>query len=504
MIVCAPLTDFDATEWLTSLHNAEVSPVHAMTLYRHLRMCGCFSARAEHNAKSLAWDDVRTKVCNAVVQIASDSEAGEYIRYPLKYILDERTLQDFIKSFQYNEHAFHHTDERTQVWWEERVETSDEYPSDLDWDDVWAHVAHDTIEIAPSAVRSEEEWISNLERVLHTTGLLALEWSLAGGWNTGVANALVDGAARANQELNEVTRWDAGVLGLNKSVVLQLGKKIATLSGYCESVSPIVFVCTSNITPLMPIAHEWFHALDHALTKHNGFMLSDEKIPETHPYKKDLNTLLTGLTVSDVEADCNDVISHVYSTLEERLDETRYGRDAINLVYANLQSTSITNTQSRSIFTKLEECLNKHPHILSASYRAAHLAAHVDLLCNLKNSLAKKQSMWVEYAQRCQFHMARSSDQMSQNFKNYLLWPSEQLAHSFEVMGGENRVAFSSPQQSLRYPLEWEQNLQRAHWNEFFAALQPWWDAKNGIVSLKNKIDQKRGVETRSRKREVK
>ena len=493
MIICAPLAHFDVTQWLISLQNAEVSPVHAMTLYRHLRMCGCFSARAEHNAFSLAWDDVRTKICNAVVQISSDSDAQDYLRYPLKYIMDERTIQDFTKSFKFNEHALHHTDERVQVWWGER--TGDvEYPNDLDWADVWAHVSHDAIEIAPSAVRSEKEWISNLERVLHTTGLLALEWPLAGGWNTGVSNALVDGAERANQELNEVTGWDAGVLGLNKSVVLQLGKKMTTLSGYCASVYPVAFVCTSSTTPLMPIAHEWFHALDHALTKHYGFMLSDNYIPETHPYKKDLNALLTGLTASDVAGDCNDVISNVYSTLEERLDETRYGRDAINLVYAHLQFNPITNTQSRSIFFKLEECLNKHPHILSASYRAAHLAAHVDLLCNLRNCVADKQSIWVEYAQRCQFHMVRSTDKMSQDFKDYLLWPSEQLAHSFEVMGGENRVAFSTPTQSLRYPLEWEQNIQRTHWNAFFSALQPWWDAKNGIVSLKNKIAQKRQV----------
>lgn len=490
MIICAPLAHFDVTQWLISLQNAEVSPVHAMTLYRHLRMCGCFSARAEHNAFSLAWDDVRTKICNAVVQISSDSDAQDYLRYPLKYIMDERTIQDFTKSFKFNEHAFHHTDERVQVWWNEGAGLTDEYPSDLDWNDVWAHVSHDAIEIAPSAVRSEEEWLAHLEHVVQHTGLLALEWPLAGGWNTGVSNALVDGAKWANQELNEVTHWDKGVLGLNTSVVLQLGKKIATLSGYCDGV----FICTSNTAPLMPIAHEWFHALDYALTEYYSFMLSDNVIPETYPYKKDLNILLNGLTASDVEADFNEVISNVYSTLEERLDETRYGWDAINMVYAHLQPNPITNTQSRSIFSKLEECLNHHPHILSAAYRAAHLAAHVDLLCNLQKCVANKQSMWIEYAQRCQFHMVRSTDKMSQDYKDYLLQPREQLAHSFEVMGGENRIAFSTPTQSLRYPLEWEQNIQRTHWNAFFAALQPWWDAKNGIVSLKNKIDQKRQV----------
>ena len=487
MIICAPLAHFDVTQWLISLQHAEVSPQHAMTLYRHLRMCGCFSVRAEHNTLTVAWDDVRTKICNAVVQIASDNEALEYLRYPLKYIMDEPSIQEVVQSFQYNEYAFHHTGERVQMWWGERTKDV-EYPNDLDWDDVWAHVSYDAIEIAPATVRSEKEWLAHLEHVVQQTGLLALEWPLAGGWNTGVSNALVDGAMRANQELNEVTQWDAGVLGLNTSVVLQLGKKLDNLSGYCDGG----FICTSNTTPLMPIAHEWFHALDYALTKYYSFMLSDKVIPETYPYKKDLNTLLTGLTTSDVEGDCNEVISNVYSTLEERLDETRYGRDAINLVYAHLQFNPITNTQSRSIFFKLEECLNKHPHILSASYRAAHLAAHVDLLCNLRHCVANKRSMWVEYAQRCQFHMARSSDQMSQHFKDYLLEPREQLAHSFEVMGGENRVAFSSPTQSLRYPLEWEQNIQRTHWNAFFAALQPWWNAKNGVVSLKNKIDHKR------------
>lgn len=492
MIICAPLAHFDVTKWLISLQHAEVSPQHAMTLYHHLRMCGCFSARAEHNDASLAWDDVRTKFCKTIVQIASDSDARAYIRYPLKYIMDEQNILDFRTTFSLNYHAFHHTDEYIQGWWREGRGMCAEYPRDLDWDDVWAHVAHDAIAIAPSDVRSEEEWLAHLEHVVQQTGLLALEWPLAGGWNTGVSNALVDGAERANQELNEVTHWDKGVLGLNTSVVLQLGKKMAPLSGYCASGCSTVFVCTSNTDPLTPIAHEWFHALDYILNEYPNCMLSDQVVSETHPCKKDLNTLLNGLTASDVEGDCNEVIAQVYSTLEERLDETRYSRDAINLVYAHLQFNPIPDTQSRSIFSKLEECLNHHPHTLSASYRAAHLAAHVDLLCNLRHCVANKRSMWVEYAQRCQFHMSHSSDKMCQKFKDYLLRPSEQLAHSFEVMGGENRIAFSNPTQSLRWPLEFEQNIQRTHWNAFFAALQPWWNAKNGVVSLKNKIDHKR------------
>lgn len=523
MIVSAPLQDLDFGQWLTTLKDNGVSEHCAMELYKDMRMFGAVVFRAEPvDDDSLAWDAFRTQMCGVLKNITTSEQVLEYLNKPLKMMYrateqdydDQKTPITVAKQLNANFHARQGFAEKTSlVDWLVSYARSKPGALELSWNDVHAAISNDIPKVEmESQVYSRSELIERAAQVMDECGLKSFQWPSIVGLAGKTGGKIVEAVSITNRELQQRTQWDGGVLGLNKTIHLQIGNDISGSGGYCDNIDPDnTFVCSSPATPTNVLAHEWFHALDFKLAG-TGSMLSEINAPNNSENGA-MRALVEGLNSyksTEHPLENADVITTLRSNLERNWVTAGYPEGISNQLKICLDEapTSLTNEQYALQFQRLKNFLadNKFPRNLDL--HATILMSDMAVLRDSTQLLNNGQSLWIAFAQRFQDNI-KNHLQNLKGYSGYFLEPSEQLAHSFEITSDGKNVGFIDPNQNLRYPTAPEQTAQKLHWKRFFASTKNWWNEQRGVavvqsahwvepVQLSSRIQQKRAATKRS------
>lgn len=524
MIVSAPLQDLDFGQWLTTLKDNGVSEHCAMELYKDMRMFGAVVFRAEPvDDDSLAWDQFRTKVCAVLKNITTVEQAQAYLQKPARSILEnpheaqeeEKKLTALAKQLSPNRHArqgFGGVNKIVNWLVFGRLNSGS---IQLTWNDVHAAISHDIPKVeTESTVTTHAQLIQRVAQVMNDTGLKSFQWSSIVGLSSKTGGKIVEAVAATNQELQQRTQWEGGVLGLNKTVHLQIGQDTSGSGGYClNSDQHNTFVCSSPATPTNVLAHEWFHALDYKLSNTSEMLSVDDQ--PNNPHKKAMAALVEGInsytpsfksktTQTKFEEDLR-------RNLEQRWRNAGYP-NGIGLLlndFLTENPKTLSKKQYKQHFEKISSFLTEHQFPRTVSLHATIIMSDIDVLRNSTKLLSEGKSLWIAFAQRFEQNINTHLPEMKSN-ADYFFEKSEQLAHSFEVTGSKNMVAFIDPQQNMRYPTKREQTSQKIHWKRFFSQMKNWWDQERGVtvvnsntqsiepVQLSSRIQQKRAATKRS------
>lgn len=511
MIASAPLQDLNFGEWLTTLKDNGVSEHFAMELYKDMRTFGAVVFRAEPVDEPCAtWDQFRAQMCGVLKSLTTQEQAKEYLKNPLK-MMYEATGQEFVdestkiavaKMLTANPHSRQAMGGRSDIidWLVSSVR-SRIGDLTLTWNDVHAAISHDIPQVdAASKVGNSEQLLEQAAQVLHDCGLNSFQWPAVVGLAPKTGGQIVQAIATTNSELQKRTQWDGGVLGLNKTVHLQIGQDTTGSGGYCQNIDAhTTFICSSPATPTNVLAHEWFHALDYKLSN-TGDMLSEHNETENPQYAamKKLIDSLNSYQSSEHLLDNTALISALRSNLERNWVMAGYPEGISDHLNQCLDEapTSLSPQQYKQQFQRLKTFLADNNFPRTLDLHATILMTDLAVVRDSTQLLNEGQSLWIAFAQRFKDNVTNHLKDFK-NYAGYFLEHSEQLAHSFEITSDGTNIGFIDPNQNMRYPTAPEQTAQKLHWKRFFASTKQWWDQERGVsaqvdTSLKDRIAKKR------------
>ena len=497
MIVSAPLQDLDFGEWLTTLKDNGVSEHVAMELYKDMRVFGAVVFRAEPvDDNSVAWDEFRTNMCSVLKNITSVEQAHTYLKKPLKAMYqatgqdydDEKTAVSVAKPLASNPHARQGFGGRDEIVdWLVSYKRLQPGPLELSWNDVHAAIANDIPKVKTQSVATTtEDLIERVKQVMDEAELKSFQWPAIVGLAAKSGGRIVDAVVTTNSELQKRTQWDGGVLGLNKTIHLQIGQDTSGSGGYCQNIDAHnTFVCSSPATPTNVLAHEWFHALDYKMSGTRQ-MLSDNTTSDT-PQSAAMKQLVAGLNSyqsSEHPLEHADVISMLRSNLERNWVTSGYPEGISEQLNMCLDEapTSLSKEQYTLQFQRLKNFLADKKFPRTLDLHATILMTDLAVLRDSTQLLNEGQSLWIAFAQRFKDNINNHLKDFK-NYNSYFLEASEQLAHSFEITSDGKNISFVDPNQNFRYPTAPEQTAQKLHWKRFFASTQSWWNEQRGVVA---------------------
>lgn len=495
MIVSAPLQDLDFGQWLTTLKDNGVSEHCAMELYKDMRMFGSVVFRAEPlDEDSIVWDQFRTQVCDVLKNITTAEQAQTYLQKPARSLLqknhkdedEEKKLIAFAKQLSPNLHARQAMGGTNKIVHWLVFGRLTPGPIELTWNDVHAAMSHDIPKVeTENTAKTSSGLIKRIAQVMDDTGLKSFQWPSIVGMSTKTGGKIVEAVATTNRELQQRTQWEGGVLGLNKTVHLQIGEDISGSGGYCFNIDQRnTFVCSSPATPTNVLAHEWFHALDYKLSN-TSEMLSVDEQPD-NPHKKTMAALVDGISSYTPSFKSKTTQKQfelgLRRNLEQRWRNAGYpnGIGSILSEFLTDAPKTLSKKKYKQHFEKISAFLAEHNFPRTVSLHATIIMSDIDVLRNSGKLLSEGKSLWIAFAQRFEDNINTHLPEMKSN-ADYFFEKYEQLAHSFEVTGSKNMVAFIDPQQNMRYPTSREQTSQKIHWKRFFSQMKNWWDQERGV-----------------------
>lgn len=494
MKITAPLSDIDFGDWLTQLKDNGVPPKEVLELFKDLSRFGYVSVGQDSITKYDQLNTLRTTVCDVLKTLTTPDDVANYTKnkiavlYPhlLPLMGDEDTNKSVVADHQkkmvvvkylikrelYADPILFSNPNKCVEW----IVNFDPKDIKVTWDDVFSYMKSTIpqVEGLSEELTNKDQLFDRINQ-LPQTGLSELSWPAIVGFSPKTAGFILENVLESNRLLQQRTQWDGPVLGLNKKVSLRIGMDMSGNSGTCYPTNSDSNIFSFCQTPIDVIAHEWFHALDFALSANNGELLSEDENAENNPWKSHIDELVNGLRSNRFTGTVQDIknVQKMFLQNIKELFKNAHYPDEIIPVFEKALTVNLPFEKQRQLF---EDCLKQNGYFLDKSTQASvMLYCNLELFKDLQNQLESGKSLWIEYAER-----------LAQNFKcfpeyndlgSYLLLPSEQLAHSFEVTDDvDGKVCFTSHIQSFRYPQEHERLDQKIHWKRFFKNISAWWD----------------------------
>lgn len=236
-------------------------------------------------------------------------------------------------------------------------------------------------------------------------------------------NAIVQKLDDQFSQLARVMDIQNHQIGLNK-INLHINTKLVSNAGHFISEGRILFL--DNKLSTDTVAHEWFHAIDHLISQHNG--KSEKYLTE------DKNSLFFELVEKSKEQK-SQVISEINKTL---VDDTKV--NLTKTIDRALRSSACSNSDElKNIVNKAyistlsnedvdmkkikEQILNLMPNLKTFP---SFIAAELTILKNFINKKPSQNSFFYEYSKEIQKHL---DDFIKYDYSNS---PIELIARMFE------------------------------------------------------------------------
>lgn len=370
----------------------------------------------------------------------------------------------------------------------------------MDWDDLRHAMQRHQMKAAPvpdSRLATPEERQA-FETMAQGLGLRSLQWPWLGGSQVGQLDPLARQLNQVDVELQSQMGLDGPILGLKGRTRLALG--LGDLGGNSfgggdtfGTPNGRIMVVTSPDAGLGSIAHEIFHGLDMLVGQAAGlpknvFASQAPQAQAHHPMVKPWLELVHRLDhfaeVDEMARIKAKAFDEARSNMAQRLihylpeESQRLDFEVLVAEAAKPQwNKKKVAAQIQGVRTQLYN---------DSSYPVA-LMAEFTLLNDRAKTLADPQhSLWKT------FRMEHERLNLRHEVENpgYASQPEEMLAFAFEARFPQGSTSSDrvSGHTSLSYPMPAETQAQDVHWQKFFKALAPIWQALPDLSSPRPRL----------------
>lgn len=474
--------DFDRNTFVDRCRQAEFTPTQALIFYDELRKFCAPQVQGLGNPKLEPWEQIRQRTAKALDEVQSAKEFESYrrgwaaLRQPT--VEEERCAMAEKKDHVVSMIGFIQIEEALSrisgtIAFSDLEHWKSWGKMDLRWEDVQAAIDADVIDIAPTPApkgTTIEQAHQALEQAVKEAGLAGMSWPLAQEHTPDSLWGLAQMVRQSMKEISSNTGMDRSMAGLNGRIFLQLGRAATGDSGYCIDVfGDLQVIHTSASDAWGAFSHEWAHALENVLyTEEPGGIVTNDSLAPLQAQWRQLHHRLCSAPAQGVSLDGikTKLIQSILSSpllnpsAKEALKGLSPSPESRKTVFNHLALAMSTKGNRQAL-----EASNSHA-------LAARILADMDLTLNPP---LPGKSIWVSYAERfAEICREVFPEPTAEEWGDYFLSPSEQMAHSFEsTFPSDALVSNAGSTFSFRYPTSHETKMHQEAWRGFFQNTGP-------------------------------